>query len=247
MVSLCENLSQLDFLPADPYAARITALSATYGFKQDFAMFWAQKIDGIPVAAVCRVDGNMTLCALADADYEELSAFIGAVGYSSLTCDAEVADRLGFTPSKTSYSVRYCGGYESERNNVQNDCDKRSVYNLLCGCGFELGDYGSFLADVCARLNKGTAFMAVREENGSLQACAFALFEGAKSVLLGAVATSPEARGRGYASELVGYLANEKSDKQVYLFCREDSLASFYGKIGFEISGKWAIIEEVTK
>jgi N-acetylglutamate synthase-like GNAT family acetyltransferase len=243
MVSLCEDSFQFDFLPADPYAARITALSETYGSNQKFAMFWVQKIDDAPVAAVCRVDGNMTLCALENADYEELSAFIGAVGFLSLTCDAAVAEKLGLTPSKTSYTVRYNGGYEPKEG-VHKDCDKRSVYNLLCECGFELGDYGSFLADVCARLNKGTASMAVREENGVLQACAFALFKGAKSVLLGAVATSPEARGRGYASELVGYLANAESDKQVYLFCREDSLAVFYGKIGFETVGKWAIIEE---
>ncbi len=244
MVSLCENSSQLDFLPADPYAARITAIFETYGANQKFAMFWVQKIDGMPVAAVCRVDGNMTLCALDNADFEELSVFIGAVGFSSLTCDAVIADKLGFTPSKTSYTVRYNGGYELKGQGIHRDYDKRSVYNLLCGCGFELGDYGAFLADVCARLNKGTASMAAREENGKLQACAFALFEGAKSVLLGAVATSPEARGRGYASELVGYLANEKAEKQVYLFCREDSLTSFYGKIGFETVGKWAVVEE---
>ncbi len=244
MVSLCENSSQLDFLPADPYAARITALFETYGAKQKFAMFWVQEIDGVPVAAVCRVDGNMTLCALENADFEELSAFIGVVGFSSLTCDAVIADKLGLTPSKASYTVRFCGGYEPNGADVNRDFDKRFVYNLLCECGFELGDYGAFLADVCARLNKGTASMAVCEENGSLKACAFALFEGAKSVLLGAVATSPEARGRGYASELVGYLAKEKSVKQVYLFCREDSLASFYGKIGFEIIGKWAVVEE---
>jgi hypothetical protein len=153
MVSLYEDSFQFDFLPADPYAARITALSETYGSNQKFAMFWVQKIDDVPVAAVCRVDGNMTLCALENADYEELSAFIGAVGYSSLTCDATVAEKLGLTPSKTSYTVRYNGGYEPKEG-VHKDCDKRSVYNLLCECGFELGDYGAFLADVCSRLNK---------------------------------------------------------------------------------------------
>ena len=243
MVSLCEDFQQLDFLPADPYAARITALFNTYGAGQKFAMFWVQKSGETPVAALSRVDGNLTLCALENADFEELSAFIRAVGYSSLTCDAEVMNTIGFTPSKTSFTVRYGGGFEAKgAEQLMSDCDKKSVYNLLCECGFELGDYGSFLADVCARLNKGTASMKVCEENGRLQACAFALFEGAKSVLLGAVATSPESRGRGYASELVGSLANEKSDKAVYLFCRSDSLADFYGKIGFEIVGKWAVL-----
>ena len=242
MVSLCEEFQELDFLPADPYAARITALFETYGAGQNFAMFWVQKCGEIPVAAVSKVDGNVTLCTAENADFEELSAFIRAVGFATLTCDEQAMKSLGFTPSKTSFTVRYCGGFEPKGAPLLNDCDKKSVYNLLCDCGFELGDYGSFLADVCARLNKGTASMRACEENGRLQACAFALFEGAKSVLLGAVATSPESRGRGYASELVGSLANEKSDKQVFLFCRNDGLVDFYGKIGFEVVGKWAIL-----
>ena len=83
--------------------------------------------------------------------------------------------------------------------------------------------------------------MIAAEENGSLSACAFALFEGEKSVLLGAVATSPEARGRGYASAIVSEIAEKKSDKDVFLFCRNDGLEAFYSKIGFEIVGKWAI------
>lgn len=86
--------------------------------------------------------------------------------------------------------------------------------------------------------------MAAAEENEDVLACVFALFEGKKSVLLGAVATAPQARGRGYASALVGTLANEKSDKEVFLFCRNDSLVNFYGKIGFEPVGRWAVYEK---
>ena len=115
---------------------------------------------------------------------------------------------------------------------------------MLCSCGFELGDYRAFLADICARLNKGTASFAAVAENGEPCACAFALFEGTKSVLLGAVATDPSARGKGYASAIVGTLAEEKSDKKVFLFCRNDSLADFYAKIGFKKVGCWAIAEK---
>ncbi len=243
MVSLCSDFSRLAFLPADPYAARITALFKTYGPEQSFAFFWVQTVDGAPSAAISRVDGNMTLCALEKADYEELSCFINAAGFASLTCSEEAMKKLGFEPSRASFTVRYNGGFQPKNIRILRDCDKRQVYDLLCACGFELGGYGSFLADVCARLNKGTASMAAAEENGSVQACAFALFEGEKSVLLGAVATAPLSRGRGYASELVGALAEEKSEKDVFLFCRNDGLSEFYAKIGFEIVGRWAICE----
>lgn len=239
MISLINSRSELSFLPADPYTARITALCETYGTEQSFAMFWVQKIDKIPVAAISRVDGNMTLFCKENADFEELSCFMNAVGYSTLTFDMEYAEKLGLNPQKSSFTVKYTGG--AECCNVLTDYDKKEIYTLLTECGFELGDYKAFLADVCARLNKSTASLVAAETEGKLSACAFALFEGEKSVLLGAVATSPAARGRGYASKLVGTLAESKKEKEVFLFCREDSLTEFYKKIGFETVGKWAI------
>ncbi len=239
MISLISNRNELLFLPADPYTARITALCETYGTEQSFAMFWVQKVDKIPVAAISRVDGNMTLFCKEDADFEELSCFMNAVGYSSVTFDMAFSEKLGITPQKSSFTVKYAGG--AECYDVLTDYDKKEIYALLTDCGFELGEYNSFLADVCARLNKSTASLVAKETDGKLSACAFALFEGEKSVLLGAVATSHAARGRGYASKLVGTLAESKKEKEVFLFCREDSLAEFYKKIGFETIGKWAI------
>lgn len=244
MVTLCESGSELSFLPADPYAARITALVKTYGASHDFAMFWVQRIDGNPVAAISRIDGDMTLCCSENADFEELSCFIGAVGYSSLTCDEKVMASLGITPSKTSFTVKYKGGAKAVTEGILRDCDKKEIYRLLISCGFELGDYNAFLADVCARLNKQTASFAAAEINNEISACAFALFEGEKSVLLGAVATKESARGKGLASKLVGTLSEEKSGKEVYLFCRNDSLVDFYGKIGFEPVGRWAVFQK---
>lgn len=242
MLTLCKEYEQLCFLPSDPYAARITALFRTYGADYDFALFWVQDTDGVPTAAISRIDGNMTLCTNGNADFEELLHFINAVGFQSLTCSYEDMEKLGFEPTDSSFTVKFTGKTEERNINTVKDCDKRKIYNLLCDCGFELGDYGAFLSDVCSRLNKGTASMIAAEEDGSLRACAFALFEGEKSVLLGAVATSQEARGRGYASAIVNKIANEKSDKDVFLFCRNVGLEAFYSKIGFETVGKWAII-----
>ncbi len=241
MLTLCKKYEQLGFLPGDPYAARITALFKTYGADYDFALFWVQEIDGIPVAAISRIDGNMTLCTNENADFEELLHFVNAVGFQSLTCSYDDMEKLGIEPSDSSFTVKFKGGKDFKKTNSVKDYDKRKIFDLLCDCGFELGDYGAFLSDVCSRLNKGTASMIAAEENGDLRACAFALFEGENSVLLGAVATSPEARGRGFASAIVSEIASEKSDKEVFLFCRNDGLEAFYGKIGFETVGKWAI------
>lgn len=241
MITLCKDISELDFLPADAFAARITALADTYGFEQNFALFWVQRIEETPVAALSRVDGNLTLCCTDNADFEEISAFVGAVGFSSLTAEEKAAEKLGMTPSDSSYTVEYQGFCPIDKSGILSDCNKRAVYDLLCECGFEMGDYGAFLADYCSRLNKGTAKLAAFEEDGLL-ACASALFIGEKSVLLGAVATRKSARGRGLASKLVTALADELKDKKVFLFCRNDGLLDFYEKIGFVKVGRWCVI-----
>ena len=242
MITLIDDIIELDFLPADPYSARINALADTYGTSYDFALFWVQKIEGRPVAAISRIDGNATLCCGENADFEEISEFLKVSGYSSLTFDYEFSKKLDIIPQRTSFTVKYSGS-ESVCEDVLFDYDKKEIYSLLCDCGFELGDYSAFLADVCSRLNKSTATLAAAECDGRLCACAFALFEGRKSVLLGAVGTTPAARGKGYASKLVGTLAEMKKEKEVFLFCRNDSLVDFYSKIGFEVCGKWAVSE----
>ncbi len=243
MIRLISDKSELSFLPADAYSARITALVNTYGTEQSFAMFWVQTDGEKPVAAISRVDGNMTVCCDGNADFNELSCFINAVGFGSLTCDEKIMEKLGYEITKSSFTVEYKGKGKTDNKNIIRDCDKRGIYDLLCECGFEMGDYHAFLADVCARLNKNTASFASIIQDASPIACAFALFEGDKSVLLGAVATKESARGNGYASKLVNALANEKKDKRVFLFCRNDGLSDFYGKIGFEVIGRWSICE----
>lgn len=244
MITLCKEWDELKFLPSDAFAARITALALTYGFEQKFALFWVQKDEEKPVAAISRVDGSMTLCCTEKADFEELAAFVNAVGYSALIGNEKDISKLGLSESKSSYIVEYKGKTVPDEKGISWDCDKRKVYDLLCDCGFEMGDYGAFLADYCSRLNKGTARLATFEEN-DLLACASALFIGEKSVLLGVVATRKSARGRGLASKLVTALAEEERDKKVFLFCRNDSLLDFYKKIGFESVGRWSEINNL--
>lgn len=239
MLKLCEKMSELDFLPPDPYAARISALAATYGFTQSFVLFWVQYVEDEPVAALCRIDGNVSLFCGENADFEELAAFVDTVGFSALACREENLKRLGLEADNASYIVRYAGEITQSAPWVLWDYDKKEVYELLRECGFSLGDFGSFAADYCSKLNKGTAKLAAIANDG-LDACASALFIGKNSVLLGAVATRKNARGKGYASTAVTALANSFADKTVYLFCRNDSLLEFYKKMGFEYDGKWS-------
>ncbi len=234
MLKLCENLTELDFLPADPFCAKITAFAMTYGFGYDFARFYIQGNN----AALCRIDGNITLWANDNADYTEMREFLDIIGFSSIQAEESKLKALGYKTSDSSFIVRYGGKAAAKPADFKTDADFKKIYALLTESGFEMGEYRDFLSDVCARLNKGTCTLGATGTD-ELRACAFRLFEGNKSVLLGAVATSPKHRGKGIASALVPYMAQGK--KPSFLFCRNDSLLDFYTKCSFEKQGRWAI------
>lgn len=240
MISLVSDGIFFDNLPADPFCARITALFDTYGSKYSFAMFWIQD-DGR--AAISRIDGSITVYADENADFEELSEFLKVVGYSDIICNETVSEKLKLEKTDSSYIVKYSACRSADKNGILIDYDKKEIYSLLCSCGFSMGSYNAFLADFCSRLNKKTALLSAIEDEDGLCASASALFCGRKSTLLGAVATKKDKRGRGYAERLVRFLA-EKSRGEVFLFCRNDGLAKFYEKCGFEACGRWAAINK---
>ena len=85
--------------------------------------------------------------------------------------------------------------------------------------------------------------MALAVENGEPAACAMKLFITDDAVLLGAVATDPNHRGKGLGGGLVTLLGNESVNegKRTELLCKHDSIVDFYRSIGFTVVGEWAI------
>lgn len=234
MLKLIDGISSLDFLPADPFSAVITAMASTYGTDYGFARFYVQDNR----AALSIVDGNVNIFASADADIDEIREFLNVVGYSSVRGEKGVIDRLGLDIADSSYIVEYAGKSVPAPAGFTDSREPREIYSLLTLSGFDMGDFNAFSQDVCIRLNKGTAsFGGIAEDE--LYCCCFRLFEGSKSILLGAVATHPDFRGRGLASSLVPYMADSK--KPSFLFTRNDALLDFYINCGFEEKGRWAL------
>lgn len=225
---------------SDAFSARVTALFNTYGARS-FACFWYQQCGEEITAVVSRVDGDMTVSTSENADFNELREFVDIVGFKTLTCEKGVAQSIGIEPVKASHIAEYKDGAAASQ--YDSTVDMRALYSLLCACGFDMVSFEDYLADFCARLNKGTACLAAIHSNGEIVASACALFIGSRSVLLGAVATRADMRGRGLAGSLVSSLAAELANKRAYVFCRENSLLGFYEKLGFCRAGEWAICE----
>ena len=91
-----EKYSLKEVCSRDVFGTRIYAYFLTYSYEFDFIRFWIQLDENEnPVAAISLIDGNMTVTCDENADFEELSAFVKMIGFSSLQCDRKVMEKLG--------------------------------------------------------------------------------------------------------------------------------------------------------
>ncbi len=233
---------------SDVFGTRIYAYFKTYGMEFDFIRFWVQIDDNDNyTAAISLIDGSMTLTCNDAADFEELAIFIRMIGYSSLQCERKVMAEMGFDENIWGYVVRYENTTDREKYKNITLCqniDYSNVYSLIKSADLlGVGDYLPWLSDVTYRVKKGTAKAAVAVEDGNPAACAMALFITDSAVLLGAVATDKNQRGKGLGGGLVTLLGNEmlSEGKRTELLCKNDSIVDFYRSIGFMVAGEWSI------
>ena len=231
---------------SDVFGTRIFAYFNTYGAKFDFLKVWLQLgEDETPLAAISLMDADMTLTAKENADFEELRWFIKMTPFSSLQCERGVMKKLNFTESIWGYVVEYKEHLPSESGLVTNNVDFKEMYSLISGVKLlGVGEYLPWLSDITYRVNHGTALPGAIYENGTLCACAAALFITENAALLGAVATQPEYRGKGFGGTLVKTLGSImlREGRRAELLCKNDSIVEFYKSVGFFPVGEWAIL-----
>jgi len=229
----------------DAFGTRIAAFSLTYGFDCPFACFYRQEAGEKASAALSVIDGAATICHTGAADLEELGLFLQTLGCRAVLCGANTFARLSFQPDAYGHILEYRGN--GRENAVAGRCTRgfelRGIYDILNHSAFTgLPAYEIWLADTAARIRKGTARVTASFEEGRPVSTASALFETDSAVVIGAVATLPEFRGRGYAGMLVGALAEESAaaGKKVNLLCAHGDILDFYQTLGFVKAGEWA-------
>lgn len=253
MIKLIQSRDEalLRFCDRDVFGTRIKAYFLSYSTEFDFVKFWVQTDDlGNITAAVCRFDGNITVSAQDIFDADELHAFLSASGYITIQTDSKTAEKIGFSPSLSGYVVRFTGKTEKPKHiELKKDYELKEIYDIIKKENLVgVGEYLPWLSDTKHRINSGVTDALVAESNFEAAGCAMKLFETDEAVLLGAVATKPQYRGRGIAGNLVKMLGFDAigKGKRAELLCKRDSIVEFYKSIGFEIVDEWSIISNET-
>lgn len=239
----CEELCTI--CSHDVFGTRIKAYFDTYKANFDFLKVWIQLDENEnPLAAISLMDKDMTLTCRENADFEELEFFIKMTDYASLQCERDVLKKLNLEESLWGYIVGYDEITPVKSDNISFQVDYKEMYSLISGVKLlGVGEYLPWLSDISYRVNHSTAVPAAICESGNLSACAAALFITEKAALLGAVATDPRCRGKGYGGALVKTLGNKmlESGRRVELLCKNDSIVEFYKSIGFKVKAQWGI------
>ena len=234
------------FCSRDVFGTRIACLYNCYSTDYDFVRFWKQTDDnGNIISALSRIDGDATLTSTGE-NAEELYTFLKIVGFRTVQCEKKIAELMGAESSHDGYVVEYKGG-NNKIKEIQSDniFRPKEIYDIIKKSKLVgVGDYLPWLSDTTFRLNRGAAVVLSAQADGKTVACAMKLFSTDTAVLLGAVATLPEYRGRGMACSLVTRLAESEKNKRVELLCKHDSIVEFYKSIGFEVKNEWSIITD---
>lgn len=114
---------------------------------------------------------------------------------------------------------------------------------LQAGFGESAPPYRAFYADVSHRLRHGCFHQRVVRGEEGLLACAMTVALYDTAAMIGAVATHPCARRRGYASACVTQLAAslQHQGKKVFLCPKNQYAQQLYTALGFAVEGECGI------
>ena len=116
------------------------------------------------------------------------------------------------------------------------------VYKILSEGFPNIADFSLWYTDTSHRCRHGISRVFTYRNCTT----ASAIFDIGSTVLIGQVATTLSARGRGYAREFLRWLAKffNGLGKRAYLLAL-DVRVSFYEEIGFKIAGREIVLERV--
>ena len=219
------------------YACKIACLLESYGLKYDFAEFWIQYENDMPVTAISKFYGDMTVYATDKTDFDELKEFFMITGFSSVLCEKEI-----FPDSYSGIVMEKI----SENADVKAEVNPNlsEVYRLLESCksdNFEVPSYKDFILDMSHKIRHETALCVGVREGEKLVATAMTVAQSETCAIIGAVATDKNYRKWGYGSQCVKALCHLLNGRKIFIMRDESENECFYKSMGFENKGKFYI------
>ena len=251
MIKLLEQVSEAElkeletFCEASCIGVKAIGPLLSYGTAFDFAMSWVQRNEtGRPVSFLSKVYGTLTAYVSEQATEEErkeVRTFLKVIGYEFLVTTPDISGLQPTGPIMVFPTGADCIA-EPTTNSVQyveNDRLK-DFYTLITqnNPGYLADSYSDWLVDFSHRLRHGTAHSVMLQNEDGFCSTAAALVITEHTAFFGAVSTNPECRGNHYAYSCIRHLAEQFSDRKLYLLCMPEKQA-FYERAGMVKCGEY--------
>lgn len=238
--------------PTSEAAVRILAQYQAYGCGQPFLQFWTCSDGGI----LSLMDGT-SLVALPDnkKSAEQAALFLHMhPDVTTVRTDGQTAATIAKawgTGRLTTGVVMTPGSQDALLKHPDNTEQSvyapplRQVYQLLATVfGEALPTFEVWYTDVHHRLRHRCCRIKAVEQGGQPVSAAMTVAECSTAAVIGAVATSPQHRGKGYAAICVTALAGEllREGKRVLLSPKNDYARQLYESWGFTVCESWGTV-----
>ena len=249
MIVLAQELRLLEeacaLFPAS--GTQIYGCFARYGNGYPFSTTWlCQNEDGTVWGALGRYNSVLRLScgALTDEQAEELEHFFGMTGCDTLELPLDAAKRFSAEPAKTGAVMEYRGSIPEITGQVETAPKPDDVFIILKESDPEFARVARFdewLCDASHLCNHGAGWFYTIGKEASAGVTALS----PKYGLIGAVATIPACRGRGYASLLTRCCVRSLllSGRTPILMAADARAQSLYRHLGFIMTAHWAVIK----
>lgn len=242
LASICEN---------SLLGTKIMCQINAYGLERDFLSVWhCVTEDEYIVAVISKFEDNITLLCRDTVFTDDIKTFLDMIGYISLCCSCETADKMNYVSAKVKKAYIYNGSYDGEVFNEFGEENYKQCYSLICknipdSFAYTKDAYLSFLSDFTFRKRRGLARLKGYAENGNVYSCALTSAETGNSAIISGVACDGIYRKKGLGKKTVLSLSEElkSENKDVYVIALNESAEGFYEHIGFQFTEKISFIE----
>ncbi len=208
-----------------------------YGLGYSFCQFFGIDEDGM----LLRINDTILVCLgeASESQCEEIASFIQMHMPHRVECSASVREKIilrlvGYQAlHRTMFELcdnPTIGDIPSEEEDIEFHPSLAEVYHILSEGFPHLQDYALWLTDTSHRIRHGVSLTLLYRHNTT----ASILYDIEDTVLIGQVATLPEARGQGAARLFLQWIARYLAvhGKRAILYAL-DVRESFYREIGF--------------
>ena len=213
-----------------------------YGTGQPFLSFYADENGG----QLAVMDGAATI--VWHDEWEELQWFLSArADIHTIRCSPALAKRLALPAWETTVRpvMRCTASLSDSRETVTPSI--RAVHPFLASVFIEMPPFEDWYVDVSHRVRHDCCRICAVENEGAVVASAMTVTEWDDGAVIGAVATHPDHRRRGYAARCVTELAAQlqQMGKTVYICPKNEGAQRLYERLGFVCCDETALLERI--